>query len=224
MTELEARRLLLADPRHLTPELREAIAHNPALALIRDELLELDDRVRHELTSAPLPDPLADRMVLGARYGRAPRMRLAIAAAVAALAVALPWSLMQTSGDEDAMIDHVRESIWELRDNPGVPSGVVRASLAELGVGFADSAVRIRHLGRCVVAGRQGRHFTIDGPQGVISFVVLPAKEGIVVADSVHKGDTLGVFERRGGVLVGAFGSSAMEPAELRKLLERVLA
>ncbi|HXF77735.1 MAG TPA: DUF3379 family protein [Usitatibacter sp.] len=223
MNELEARRLLLSDPRHVPQELREAIAERPELAGLRDELLRLDERVRDELTRAPLPDALADRMVLGARYRSVPKVRLALAAAAAALAIALPMTFLPAYGDEVAMIDHVRESAWELRDNPGVPRNVVRASLAELGVGFTDSAIRVRHLGHCVVAGREGRHFTIDGREGVISFVVLPATDGILLADSVRKDGTVGVYERRGAVLVGAFASSTMEMAELREMLKSVL-
>lgn len=223
MNELEARRQLLADPRHLSPELRDALAERPALRDLRDELLELDGRVRHAVTDAPLPQGLADRLVLGARYRPVPRVRLAIAAAAAAVAIMMPWHSAEPYGDELAMLDHVREGVEELRDNRGVPQGILRASLDELGVGLADSTYRIRHLGRCVVAGRQGRHFTIDAPQGVVSFVILPASRGPLVAESLRKGDTVGVYEQRGGLLLGAFASSAMDRAALRELMKGVL-
>jgi RNA polymerase sigma factor (sigma-70 family) len=83
MTELEARRLLMADPRRPSPELREEIARHPALAEFHDQLLDLDRRTHAALTEAPLPHGLADRLVLGARYRRVPKARLAIAAAIA---------------------------------------------------------------------------------------------------------------------------------------------
>jgi hypothetical protein len=223
MNELDARRQLLADPRHLTPELSDAIAERPALGALRDDLLDLDERVQAALTEAPLPHGLADRMVLGARYSGAPKVRLAIAAAVAAMAITVSWHYVQPPSDEVAMLDHVRESVEELRDNRGVSQGIARASLSELGVGLADASYRIRHLGRCVVAGRQGRHFTIDGPEGVVSFMVLPASRGEVVTDSLRKGDTVAVYERRGDVLLGAFTSAPMEGAALRKLMKHVL-
>jgi hypothetical protein len=73
-----------------------------------------------------------------------------------------------------------------------------------------------------VVAGREGRHFTIDSPQGVISFVVLPASTDSLAKDSLREGDTVGVFEKRGDILLGAFGSSAMEGAALRRLMKGV--
>ena len=222
MNELEARRLLLADPRHLSPELRDEIARQPALAEFRQELLELDRRAQAALTEAPLPHGLADRLVLGARFGVVPKARLALAAAVAAAAIMIPWHFARPASDEVAMIEHVRDSRWELGDNPGVPHGLVRASLAELGVRMADSSYRIRHLGHCVVAGREGRHFTIDGPQGVISFVALPASTGALDRESMRVGDTLGVFEKRGDVLLGAFSGAAIDSASLRTLMKGV--
>jgi len=85
------------------------------------------------------------------------------------------------------MLDHVRESTWELGDNPGVAPSAARAALAQVGVRLADSTYRIRHLGHCVVAGREGRHFTIDGPTGIVSFVILPASKQPLAADSLRK-------------------------------------
>jgi len=222
MTELEARRLLMADPRRPSPELREEIARHPALAEFHEQLLDLDRRTHAALTEAPLPHGLADRMVLGARYRPVSKARLAIAAAIAAAAIMIPWHFAGPASDEFAMMDHVRDSRWELGDNPGVSQGIARASLAELGVGLAKSSYRIRHLGHCIVAGRQGRHFTIDSPQGVISFVVLPASTGSLAKDSLREGDTVGVFEKRGDILLGAFGNSAMEGAALRRLMKGV--
>lgn len=223
MNELEARRQLLADPRHLSPELRDTIAGLPALDDFRRDLLDLDERVHTALTEPALPHGLADRMVLRARYGGTPRVRLAIAAALAAAAIMIPWHFVQPDSDELAMLDHVRESTWELGDDPGVSQGVVRASLNELGVRLADTTFRVRHLGRCVVAGREGRHFTIDGPQGIVSFVILPGSREPVVTDSLRKGDTVAVYEQRGDVLLGAFASSSMERGALRKLMKGVL-
>jgi len=223
MNELEARRLLLADPRHLSDELRDAIAREPALGEFRDELLALDARAHAALTEAPLPHGLADRLVLRARFGGSPPIRLAIAAAVAAAAIMLPWHFIESPSDELAMLDHVRESTWELGDNPGVAPAAARAALAQVGVRLADSTYRIRHLGHCVVAGRESRHFTIDGPTGIVSFVILPASKQPLAADSLRKDNLVAVYEQRGGVLLGAFSGSGMDGAALRQLMKGVI-
>src|SRR5260221_13478667 len=95
MNELEARRHLLADPRDLSPELRDTIARQPALDDFRGDLLDLDERVHAALTEPALPHGLADRMVLRARYGGAPRVRLALPAAdpAGATMASLPFVL-----------------------------------------------------------------------------------------------------------------------------------
>ena len=223
MNDLDARRLLLADPRHLSPELREAIAKQPQLAEFRDELLRLDERVRIAVTAAPVPDGLADRLVLGARYRTRPGVKLAIAAAIVSLAIAIPWHAAREQPFEVAMMDHVVESTSELRDNPGVEPAVLRTSLEGLGVGLRDTPYRVRHLGHCIVGGIQGRHFTVDGPGGVVSFVLLPVQSGSA-PESMEHGDTVGVFEQRGSVLIGAFGATGFDERVLRELMQRIFA
>lgn len=223
MNDLDARRLLLADPRHLSPELREAIEARPQLAEFRDELLRLDERMRIAATAAPVPDGLADRLVLGARYGARPGVKLAIAAAIVSLAIAIPWHAAREQSFEVAMMDHVRESTVELRDDSGIEPAVLRTSLQGIGVGLRDTPYRVRHLGHCIVAGIQGRHFTVDGPGGVVSFVLLPVQSRSV-PDSMEHGDTLGVFEQRGSILIGAFGASGFDERTLRELMQRMFA
>ena len=223
MNDLEARRLLLADPYHLSPELREAVERHPHLADFRNELLRLDERVRGAATAAPVPDGLADRLVLGARYRTRSGLKLAIAAAIVSLAIAIPWHAAHEQPFEVAMMDHVRESTSELRDNGGVEPAVLRTSLEGLGVGLRDTPYRVRHLGHCIVGGIQGRHFTVDGPGGVVSFVLLPVQSGSA-PDSVDHGDTVGVFEQRGNILIGAFGAAGFDQRTLRELLQRMFA
>jgi Protein of unknown function (DUF3379) len=225
MNPLEARRRLLADPRHVCAELQSALEGSPGLADFREELLALDDEMRSVLTHAPVPDGLAERLVLHARYGHRSRWALALAAGLVALAVAVPWYRIETDAPlETAMMDHVVQGVDELRDDRGVEPAVLRASVAGIGVRVRDAGYRVRHLGHCVVAGREGRHFTIDGPHGVVSFLVLPAKGDAGRAESVQRGGTLGVFTRRDGLLIGVFGETSMRRADLEKIMEEVLA
>jgi hypothetical protein len=214
MNDIEARRLLLADPRHLSPELREAIERQPALAQLREELLNQDEQVRLAATAAALPDGLADRLVLGARY----RKRSTIG-----LAIAVPLHFTREEPLEVAMMDHVRESVAELRDDSGVAVPVLRTSLAGLGVDLREAPFHVRHLGHCIVAGIQGRHFTVDGPGGVVSFVLLPAQSG-GAARSLARHDTVGVVEQHGRLLIGAFAGAGTHENLLRALVERMFA
>jgi hypothetical protein len=223
MNDIEARRLLLADPHHVSPQLREAIERRPALAQLREELLRQDENVRLAATAAPLPDGLADRMVLAARYRKRSTFRLAIAAAIVSVAIAVPWYAAIDSRVEVAMMDHVRESVGELSDNGGVDVPVLRTSLAGLGVDLREAPFRVRHLGHCIVGGIQGRHFTVDGPHGIVSFVLLPAQAGSAPRSLVEDG-TVGVFEQHGRFLIGAFASAGTDENLLRTLVQRMFA
>ena len=229
MNPLEARRLLLADPRRTSAELGAALDEWPSLATFRDELLRSDEQLHDALTATDVPGGLADRLVLQARYHERSRWGLALAAALVSIAVGIPPILEvfqgpQSHGLARAMIEHVDEQVGELQDDSGVEPAVLRASVSALGVRLKDSGYRIRHLGNCVVAGREGRHFTIDGPNGVVSFVVLPATDTEDASVLLRSGATRGVFMKRAGVTIGAFVQDATERAELEKLLSRVFA
>src|SRR5258708_4300934 len=178
MNELEARRLLLADPHRLSPELQSMVDASPRLGELREELIRADDRVRDALTSTAVPAGLADRIVLNALHGNRSRWGLALAAAVVAAAIAVPWTLREPeTGLERAMIEHVDRELAELEDNRGIEPALLRVSVAAFGIDVRDAGYRVRHLANCIVAGREGRHFTVDGPNGVVSFVVLPAQD-----------------------------------------------
>jgi len=226
MNELEARRRLLADPRRLAPDLQQEVDATPRVAAFRDELLRTDDEMHRVLTRADVPEGLADRIVLRARYRERSRWGLALAASVVALAVAAPWYFGTPDPVlERAMFEHVVEQVDELRDDPGIEPAVLRASVAVLGVDVRDAGYRIRHLANCVIAGREGRHFTVDGPHGVISFVVLPGGErGGAASLAMEKGATRGLFMKRAGTTIGVFAQGGAAPGELEKVMHQVFA
>ena len=224
MNELEARRRLLADPRRLPRDLQAEVDSSPRLAGFREELLRADDETHRALTRAEIPEGLADRIILRARYRERSRWGLALAASIVALAVVAPWHFGAREPIlERAMIEHVVEQVDELQDNAGIEPAVLRTSLAVVGVDVRDAGYRIRHLANCVVAGREGRHFTVDGPYGVVSFLVLPGedREGATLL-AMEKGGTRGLFMKRAGMTIGVFAQGGVERAELEKVMHEV--
>lgn len=224
MNDLEARRALLADPRRVSAELQERLDADPRLAAFRDELLRLDDALHGALTQAAVPEGLADRLVLHSRFRDRSRWGLALAAAIVALAVAVPAFL---GGDrhalEHAMIAHVIAERGELEDDRGVEERVLREAVAVLGVNVNAGAYRVRHLANCVVAGREGRHFTVDGPRGVVTFIVLPGGEGEEPV-LLQKDGTRALFLRRAGNTVGVMVQYDAGRGELERLAREVVA
>ncbi|HSN19719.1 MAG TPA: DUF3379 family protein [Usitatibacter sp.] len=227
MNEIEARRALLSDPRRLAPELAEAIARDARLAAVREELLRADDDMKRALTAAPVPEGLAERIVLRARYGAGSRWGLALAAAAAALAIALPSYLdrfhraraLEIARDE-AMLRHVAESTGELEDDGHVEPAAFRASVARLGVPLRLPGYRVRHLANCVIAGVESRHFVIDGPRGPVSYVILPGALGDAAMRTLEWDGMRGVFTQRAGATIGAFATAG---SVARPDLERLL-
>ena len=225
MNELEARRLLLADPRRLSPELKAAVEASARLAAFRDELIRADDEMNRVLTRVEVPEGLADRIVLRARYRDRSRWGLALAASLVAIAIAAPWYFGAPASDvERAMIAHVDHEVAELQDDSGIEPAVLRTSVATLGVDVRDAGYRIRHLANCIVAGREGRHFTVDGPNGVVSFLVLPAQSRGEAPVLMRQGATQGVFMKRAGVTIGVFAQEGADRAQLEKLMRQVFA
>lgn len=227
MNELEARRQLLADPRHISPELTAAVAGDPRLAALRDDLVRNDAAMQAELTATPVPEGLADRLVLRARYGSRPRWGLALAAAAAVLAIGVPGYLGMVGSAEaardEAMMQHVVESTGELQDNGYVAPAVLRAEVAVLGLQVTNAGFRVRHLGRCVIAGIESRHFVLQGPSGAISYVILPGAKGVFGEREIEHGTMRGLFAQRDGFTVGVFGEGNVGRDELEQMMHAVV-
>ena len=227
MTELEARRLLLADPRHLNPELAAAVETDPRLAQLRDDLLRHDAAMQAALTEAPVPAGLADRLVLAARYGQRKRWGLALAAAAALLVVGVPGYLgvaeHAEAARDEAMIAHVVEQPGELDDDRDISPVVFRKSVGELGLPVRDAGYRVRHVANCVIRGIESRHFVLQGPHGAISYVILPGARGPESERVLQRGTVRGLFAQRDGFTVGVFGEGPVDRAELERMMQAVV-
>lgn len=225
MNLLDVRRALLADPRRIAPQVQDALEKDASLAALRDQVLRLDDEVRGALAAPEVPDGLAARLVLHARYRERSRWRLALAASVAALAFGLALAITLVPGaaaDQEAMMEHVAQGAGELRDDSGVEPAALHAAVMALGVDVRSAGYRVRHLANCVVAGREGRHFTVDGPSGVVTFLVLPSgtRGG---PEWIERSGLKARFIRRAGATIGIFAEARMDSAEMEGMLRRVV-
>ena len=223
MNELEARRRLLTDPRHIPAALQALVDADPRLAAHREELLATDREIHRHVTRVEVPAGLAERVVLRARFRDRSRLGLALAASVVAIAIAVPtYFATREPALGRAMFEHVAEGVDELRDNGGIEPAVLRSSVAALGVNVRDAGYRIRHLANCVIAGREGRHFTVDGPGGVITFVVLPGNSGdepMLIRE--HGMEAL--FMQRAGLTIGVFAQAGTGRAGLERIMAEVI-
>jgi hypothetical protein len=229
MNELEARRQLLADPRRLPPELREAVENDARLAAFRDQLLATDEEMHRALTSSPVPGGLADRIVLHARYGARSRWRLAMAASVAAVAVAFATYVAREPDPElardTAILDHVAQSAGELADDARIEPAALRASVATLGVPLRDDVTHVRHLANCVIAGIESRHFIVESSRGIASYVILPGATGRDPAGRILSRDGFeALFIEQGGVTIGVMAPKGASRKTLEAMMRDVVA
>ena len=224
MNEIDARRQLLADPRHLDPELDALVRADPKLAAFRASLLSCDNAIAETLSAVTPPKGLADRIILRSRYRHGARWGLALAASVV-LAVVITFGVVPGRPETVAvaMIDHVIESPEELADDGRVSTGDARASLQRIGVSLRDSGYVIRHIGECVIAGRTGRHLVVNTAEGLVTLLVLPVSPGELARPrTLNKGNFVAVVLPQSNVAVAAVGPAQMAPPRLEALARQM--
>ena len=228
MNNMELRRLLLADPRHLVADAESQVRADPVLSALRASLLSTDNALADALGDITPPKGLADRIILRARHRRDARWGFALAASVLlAASVAFYTTANRPEAIAVAMIDHVIESPEELADDGRISGADARASLQRIGVSFRDAGYQIRHISECVVAGRTGRHLVINTPEGLATLLVLPMKAGELHRERVlSKGNFVAVVMPQsnvaGMVAVAAIGPGASNPKKLEALARQM--
>jgi hypothetical protein len=190
MNCLEFRRLLLVHPRVLTPEQESHAAECVQCARAAAEAAALDMK-RAQTVFVPVPDALADRLVLGVKAGRPVRYGVWAMAAALLLGVVLGAQLYRTYETTTA---EVAQAAALPRDHPAVAAisfvldheprllaenrsgdmGVMRASFRRLGLKEPPAGTMIRYLGKCPVPGGTGDHVVLTTAQGQVTLILVP--------------------------------------------------
>lgn len=228
----EIRRALLADPRRTSPAIEAAIAADPSLAALRQQLSAGADQLADAFAEVAPPAGLAERLILRVRYRRRSTWAAGIAASLVLAAVVLVTLRPATPVPITmAMLDHVIEETGEWTDSGSVSVQTATASLGQLGVGFRDAGYHIRHLAECVVAGRTGRHLVMKTPQGLVSFLILPTQSGEVGGrQAMNKGSMQAVFvagapsgnRSSPAVAIGVFAEKGVDPKSMEVLMREM--
>ena len=228
----DIKRELLADPRRTTPAIEAAVANDPGLAALRQRLLADNELLAKAFAEVAPPPGLSDRMILRARYRRRSKWAAGIAASIMVAALALIAVRPEApSPIAVAMLDHVVEEAGELADNGNVSAQTVAASLGRLGIGFRDAGYHVRHLAECVVAGRTGRHLVMSTPEGLVSFLILPAMSGEVgKRQELSRGSMRAVVLARArsdvhtfrAVAIGAFADPTVDRKTMEAMMQQM--
>lgn len=219
MNCFELRRLILADPRRRTGEQEEHLAQCASCAALAKEIQGFEAAIHHA-ASVPVPEGLAERVILRRTMNRSARAGMWALAASVVVAVGLGAYFYAGPGPEDedrvvaaaqlgarhpavAAITYVLdEEPRLLRETPQLDTAVVRRALAHLGLKLPDT-VAMRYLGKCPVPGGVGEHVVLETAFGRVTLILVPNQPiapRVIVAD--RKLTALAAPVRTGGYIL----------------------
>jgi hypothetical protein len=196
MNCLEFRRLALANPQHPGPAALEHEAACPACARFYLELRQQEE-VLYQALSIPIPEGLADRVLLLARprlidrFGP-PRVWLPALAATLVLALGLAFMTPRGMSPETlaaGVIAHVRHEPEVLAAEGRVPMAKLVRAFERGGGRFIagqplEETLQATHAGRCPLpGGGTGEHIVLRTAQGKVTLILMPSKP---VAAALH--------------------------------------
>ena len=179
MNCLEFHREKLADPRRLSAQAQAHLRDCQACAAFAANMDETERLLERGL-EVPVPEGLADRILLRTRGGRPARRRWAIAAGVV-LASALGFRYFKDStkpSDRYARlaIEHVvmePESFTTVRN---ADPSAFRRVVQEFGGRLKDVPGTIRYIRLCPVEDGTGWHIVFETPEGLATLILVPGK------------------------------------------------
>ena len=217
---IEFRRVIFADPRARMPEQDAHVAGCAECANLARGMENFEARL-YQATNVPVPDALADRILLR-RTNRAwiPGVWALAASLVVAVGMSAYFYGSPGTGREQVLapasvgtshpavaaisyvVDHESKLLAEGRS--GDPA-VMRAALARLGLRLPSSGVNVRYLGKCPVPGGTGEHVVLETALGRVTLILVPDQPfgpRVLVADRAMTALTVPV--RSGGYILVA--------------------
>lgn len=216
MTCLEARRELQADPARPSAALRAHLADCESCAAAARRARALDERLAEALR-VPVPDGLADRLLLAqttrARH-RFQRSAFALAATVVlSLTAALAWQfgvrpVNEARALETYVVEHIRSEPQAFEAAEPVPREAVVSLLAEYGLELAGTVDDITFLARCPTPSGTGLHFVVRTDRGPVTAIYMPGQrvDGRIAVNDVGLSGYVMPFRSGALALVGVPG------------------
>jgi hypothetical protein len=211
MNCLEFRREKLGDPRRLSAEAQGHAASCPTCSAFAREVDE-SERALDRALMAPVPEGLADRIILQSRRPRPAWRAWALAASVV-VAVALGFFFVnaQNQPDEYARlaIEHVAMEPESLATVRNAEAQSFHAVVHDLGGSVKDLPGRIRYFRLCPVDGGFGWHVVFETPEGLATLFLVPGQHVKTVQKTSVGGLNAAVHPVKGGYYAIVTASSA---------------
>jgi hypothetical protein len=201
MNCFESRRRLLAGPRELVDEHDEHLSGCESCARLAADLAALD-RKMNKATRIPVPDGLADRIILARGYPGRWHYAAGIAAAILFAAISVvtlapdvldsyePTLAADAVGPTHPAVAAISmvagRAPGPLTERTAADATAVQARLKFLGLALKGEGVSARYVGTCEVAGRDCDHLILDTPEGDVSVILMASEHPsvrVLVAD-----------------------------------------
>jgi hypothetical protein len=207
MNCFEFRRLIFAEPRRLLSEQKQHMEQCAACATLAKEMDGFETKI-HEALRVPVPEALAERILLRHKTVRPPR-RLGFSfggwalAASLVVAIAVTFHFDQRTPDEQpqvmaaaslgsnhpavAAINYVLDNEPKLiKENRTGDMAVLLSALEKMKMKLPADGTTVRYLGKCPVPNGEGDHVVLNTPFGRASLILVPDQlfaASVVVAD-----------------------------------------
>jgi len=229
---LTLRRIMLATPRDARPEVIEHLRGCADCdAFVRE--LENFEQHLHEAASVPVPDGLAEQIIVRHREQPWPtlsdrkprwltRTTLALAASVVlALSAIVGYNTVQSSREElgASFIAHVLSEPEVLQANEHVELARLEQAFSRYGGKLTGTIGDVRHLGRCLIDGVLADHILVQTAHGPATLILIPERRASLSRPMTKDGYAVVILPLRSGS-VGIVTESPKRATEVEGLIK----
>ncbi len=223
MNCLEFRRVKLADPRRVPEEARSHANDCPACLLFARSVDE-SEAVLERTLAVPVPEGLADRILLRrSDQRRASWKALALAASIVlAVAAGVLVTTWETSSANQARIaiEHVLDEPESLTTSYNADPERLAEIVRDLGGNIREPIGRVRYIKRCPVEQGSGWHIVFETPQGLAT-LILVSDRPITAAATANLGRWTARVEPIRGGYYALVTDSAESNSTVNKLIKQ---
>lgn len=177
-TCLDFRREKLADPRRLSPAARLHM-HDCPMCRAFSRRIDAGEAQTEQVLAVPVPDGLADRVLLNVHHGKRLPWSLMALAATVALSFGIGYLQWQPRADVDYgrfAIEHVLHEPESMTDHRLADPSQFRFVLANFGARLHQPIGTVRYMKLCPVPEGTGWHIVLDTDYGPATLLLIPGK------------------------------------------------
>ena len=182
MSCLDFHREKLADPRRLSVA-AQAHARGCASCMAFAQSVDEAETQIERVLAVPVPDGLAERVLLRRRHAPRPAWRVWALAASIVLSIAVGFNTLYRTSPNDYekyakyAIEHVVESPESFTTERNTGSDALNMAMRSVGGRIKEPIGRVRYIKLCPVGEDSGWHIVFETPQGLATLILVPDRQ-----------------------------------------------